>query len=79
MMIFVNQMRVYCLFELGGFLPKLTQYEITLKKLVDLLIFDNIQELKQFMINFGLKVFPYMNKAKELITLYSDRDFVLKF
>jgi hypothetical protein len=80
MMIFVNQMRVYCLLELGsGLLPKQTQYETTLKKLADLLIFDNIQELKQFIINFGLKVFPNMNKAKELITLYLDRDFVLNF
>ncbi len=80
MMIFVNQMRVYCLLELGsGLLPKQTQYETTLKKLADLLIFDTIQELKQFIINFGLKVFPNMNKAKELITLYLDRDFVLNF
>ena len=80
MMIFVNQMRVYCLLELGsGLLPKQTQYETTLKKLADLLIFDNIQQLKQFIINFGLKVFPNMNKAKELITLYLDRDFILNF
>ena len=80
MMIFITDMRIYCLFELGsGLIPKQTQYQTTLKKLCNILLFDTIKELKLFSVNIGLKIDPNVNNSNEVISLYLNKDFDINF
>ena len=80
MMIFITEMRLNCLFELGsGLIPKQTQYQTTLKKLCDILLFDSIKEFKLFIENIGLIIDPNVNNSNEVISLYLNKDFDINF
>ena len=80
MMIFITEMRLNCLFELGsGLIPKQTQYQTTLKKLCNILLFDSIKEFKLFIENIGLIIDPNVNNSNEVISLYLNKDFDIDF
>ena len=80
MMIFITEMRLNCLFELGsGLIPKQTQYQTTLKKLCNILLFDSIKEFKLFIENIGLIIDPNVNNSNEIISLYLNKDFDIDF
>ena len=80
MMIFITEMRLNCLFELGsGLIPKQTQYQTTLKKLCNILLFDSVKEFKLFIENIGLIIDPNVNNSNEVISLYLNKDFDIDF